>query len=223
MNLEASFNDRVTQIFRHEYRSPRSPHCSLQMPLHGWGDWCYGGRGTPEIDDSALRAAAGPEGRLVTPQGIALATPGEGDAPNVVFTSRWDDFPDEVVVPLAGRARHGWFLVAGSTHPMHSQFDNGQILVTYADGASDRLPLRNPTTWWPIEADYQVEIDGYCVPPPHPPRIDLGKGRATLVDLPLDPDRELRSLTMRCLANEVIVGLMSATLLRDREPSGAGD
>lgn len=31
---------------------------------------------------------------------------------------------------------------------------------------------------------------------------------------PLDPERDLRSLTVRCLANEVVVGLMSATLLR---------
>jgi len=215
VDLKATFNDRVTQIFRHEYRSPRSPYCSLQMPLHGYGDWCYGGKTTPEIDDAVLRAAAGAEGRLMTPQGVPFATPGPGEEPNVVFTSQWDNFPEAVDVPLSGRARHAWFLVAGSTHPMHSQLDNGEILVTYADGEPDRLALRNPTTWWPIEEDYQVEIDGFSIPKPHPPRIDLGKGRATLLDLPLDPDRELRSLTIRCLANEVVVGLMSATLLRD--------
>ncbi len=214
IDLTGTFNDRVTQIFQHEYRSPRSPYCSLEMPLFGYGDWCYGGKQVPKIDDGALRAAAGPEGRLVTPQGIPVATPGPGDGPNVVFTSQWDNFPDSVVIPLAGRARHAWFLVAGSTHPMHSQLDNGELIVTYADGEPDRLALRNPTTWWPIEADYEVEIDGFAIPPPHPPRIDLGSGRATLLDLPLDPDRELRSLTVRCLANEVVVGLMSATLLR---------
>ena len=98
---------------------------------------------------------------------------------------------------------------------MHSQLDNGELVVTYADGDPDRLPLENPTTWWPIEADYQVEIDGFSIGRPYPPRIDLGSGRATLVDLPLDPDRELRSLTVRCLANEVVVGLMAVTLLRD--------
>jgi len=219
VDLSGAFNDRVTQIFKHEYRSPRSPYCSLQIPLFGYGDWCYGGKQVPNIDDSALRAAAGAQGQLVSPQGIPLATPGPGDAPNVVFTSQWDNFPDEVIIPLSGRARHAWFLVAGSTHPMHSQLDNGEILVTYADGGSDRLPLRNPTTWWPIEADYEVSIDGFCVPGPHPPRIDLGSGRATLLDLPLRADRELRSLTVRCLANEVVVGLMSATFLRPREQS----
>jgi hypothetical protein len=134
--------------------------------------------------------------------------------PNVVFTSQWDNFPKETAIPLAGRARHVWFLVTGSTHPMQSQLDNGELIVGYADGQSERLPLHNPTTWWPVEGDYNLHADGFCIPGPHPPRIDLGAGRATLLDLPLNPERELRSLTVRCLANEVVVGLMSATLLR---------
>lgn len=141
IDLGGVFNDRVTQVFKNEYRSPRSPYCSLQIPLHGFGDWCYGGRREePKIDDSALRAGAGTEGRLVSPQGIPLATPGPGEQPNIVFTSQWDNFPDKVVIPLEGRARHIYFLVAGTTHPMHSQFDNGEILVTYADGRQGRHP-----------------------------------------------------------------------------------
>lgn len=216
LDLSGVFNDRVTEIFRHEYRTPRSPYCSLQIPLTGHGDWCYGGKVPPPIDDAALRTAAGPAGRFVSPQGLPFATPGPGQQPNVVFTSRWDNFPAEVTVALAGRARHAWFLVAGSTHPMHAQLDNGEMIVAYADGAPARLPLHNPTTWWPIEADYQVAVDGFCIPGPHPPRIDLGAGRATVVDLPLDPGRDLRALTLRCLANEVVVGLLSATILRPR-------
>jgi len=215
VDLTRTFNDRVSEIFVHDYRSPRSPYCSLQIPLHGFGDWNYCGKNyTPKIDDAALRKAAGAAGRIVTPQGIPLATPGPRSQPNIIFTSQWDNFPREATIPLAGRARHVWFLVAGSTHPMHSQLDNGEILIAYADGQSSRLPLHNPTTWWPIEADYDLKVDGFCIPGPHPPRIDLGTGRATLLDLPLDPERELRSLTVRCLANEVVVGLMSATLLR---------
>jgi hypothetical protein len=222
LDLKPAFNDRVTQIFKNEYRSPRSLYCSLQMPLHGFGDWCYGGRvAEPNIDDAMLRQAAGPQGRFTSPQGIPLATPGPGQEPNVVFTSQWDNYPNEAAIALTGRASHAWFLVAGSTHPMHSQLDNGEIVIAYTDGGSQRLPLHNPTTWWPIERDYQLEIDGFCIPSPHPPRIDLGAGRATLLDLPLDVDRPLKSLTVRCLANEVVVGLMSVTLRRPNSEAAA--
>ena len=68
-----------------------------------------------------------------------------------------------------------------------------------------------------------------------PPRVDLktgnvrmldladfkGKGKkvlggaATVLDLPLDTNKELKSLTVRTLANEVIIGLMSVTLVKN--------
>ena len=39
-------------------------------------------------------------------------------------------------------------------------------------------------------------------------------GAATVLDLPLDPEKELKSLTVRTLANEVVIGLMGVTLAR---------
>jgi hypothetical protein len=47
-----------------------------------------------------------------------------------------------------------------------------------------------------------------------------GKGRkvpggaATVLDLPLNTTKELKSLTVRTLANEVVIGLMAVTLER---------
>ena len=39
-------------------------------------------------------------------------------------------------------------------------------------------------------------------------------GAATVLDLELTPDRELKSLTVLNLANEVVIGLMAVTLAR---------
>lgn len=39
-------------------------------------------------------------------------------------------------------------------------------------------------------------------------------GAATILDLPLDPSKTLKNLTLKTIANEVIVGLMSVTLKR---------
>jgi hypothetical protein len=170
----------------------------------------------------------------VLPNGVPFLTPGPGTAANVVFTSRWDNFPHEATVPLSGKARHGYLLMAGSTNWMQSRLDNGEVIVAYADGTTGRLALHNPTNWWPIDEDYFIDDYQFRRPEAIPPRVDLGtgtvrvlnvaefKGRggpvpggaATVLDLPLSPDKELKSLTVRTLANEVVVGLMGLTLER---------
>jgi hypothetical protein len=124
--------------------------------------------------------------------------------------------------------------MAGSTNFMQSRMDNGEVDVTYTDGTSTRLALRNPETWWPIEQDYFIDDFQFPVDSPLPPRVNLktgeirildlatfkGKGRevpggaATVLDLALDPAKQLRGLTLRTLANDVVIGLMSATLER---------
>jgi hypothetical protein len=137
-------------------------------------------------------------------------------------------------VPLAGKAAHAFLLMAGSTGALQSQLDNGEIVVTYDDGTTQKLALRNPTNWWPIDQDYFTDDFAFRRDGPIPPRVNLrtgeirfldeksfkGKGRkipggaATVLDLPLDAEKELKSLTVHALANEVVIGLMSVTLAR---------
>jgi len=235
VDLAPFFNDRVTDIFQHDYRAPRSPGCSLAIPLQGIGGWAGEVHATADIDDAGLRAAAAAHGgRFLLPNGVPFATPGPGDAPNIVFTSQWTNFPREATVPLRGRARHLYLLMAGSTNWMQSRLENGVVIVTYADGAPAVLVLRNPDNWWPIDQDYFIDDYQFSRPGPIPPRVDLRTGRvrlpelpafageggripggaATVLELPLDPKRKLRSLTVRTLANEVVIGLMAATLER---------
>lgn len=234
VNLKSYFNDRVTQIFRNDYHSPRSPFASLATPKQGIGGWCEPDESF-DVNDSGLRkAAAKSGGQIIMPDGISLATPGEADAKNIIFTSQWDNYPREVPVPLTGRASHVFLLMAGSTAAMQSQFDNGEVIVTYADGSMETLPLRNPTNWWPIDQDYFTDDFAFRRDGPVPPRVDLRTGKirildaesfkgkggkisggaATVLDLPLDAMKELQSLTVRALANEVVIGLMSVTLAR---------
>ena len=74
----------------------------------------------------------------------------------------------------------------------------------------------------------------FARPEPLPARVDLKTGRvrvlehdtfrgkggkvpggaATALELPLDPANDLQSLTLRALANEVVLGLMAVTLER---------
>ena len=165
---------------------------------------------------------------------MPLATPGAVQAKNIAFVSQWDNYPREISVPLTGKSSRAFLLLAGSTGAMQSRFDNGEVVVTYTDGSTARLALENPTTWWPIDQDYYIDDFAFARPGPLPVRVDLrtgkirvlkldefkGQGRvvpggaATVLDLALDAGKELKSLTVRALANEVVVGLMSLTLQR---------
>jgi hypothetical protein len=40
-------------------------------------------------------------------------------------------------------------------------------------------------------------------------------GAATVLEIPLDPKKKLKSLTLKALANDVVIGLMSVTLARN--------
>ncbi|MEO7597624.1 MAG: hypothetical protein ABIV50_01745, partial [Opitutus sp.] len=229
IDLGSHFNDRVTQIFRNDYRSPRSPYVSLAIPKQGIGAWAGGVKKTATIDDSGLRARAAAEGALRLSNGVTFVTTSHVDEPNVLFTSRWDNYPKERTVALRGHAQQVWLLMAGSTNWMQSRIDNGEVIVTYTDGSVARLALENPTNWWPIEQDYLSDDFAFRRGPAAPLRVQLKTGRdyvpgdiggpidggsATVLSLPLEPTKELRSLTLRTLSNEVVIGLMAVTLER---------
>lgn len=236
VSLAGIFNDEVSKIFKNKYLSPRPSYPTLQIPWQGIGNWCYP-LIDPEIDDSGIRKKASGKNEIYLPQGIPFATPGETGNKNIVFTSMWDNYPDSVVVPISGRASHIYFLMAGSTNPMQSRFVNGMISVQYTDNSEEQLELRNPETWWPIEQDYYTDGFAFNIDHPKPIRVHLktglitrkfsdytsikgftgtaiAGGAATVLDLPLNPSKQLKAIKVKAVANEVIIGLMSATLVR---------
>jgi Domain of unknown function (DUF4450) len=231
IKLTSHFNDRVTQIFRNEYLKPRPQSVSLSIPKQGYGSWAHWDAQFA-VDDTGLRAAAERGGGKIQVAGVPFEIPVTANEPNILFTSRWDNYPPEATIPLAGKSPHIYLLMAGSTNWMQSRFDNGEIVITYSDGQTTRLALNNPVNWWPIDQDYFIDDFAFRRPDPIPPRVDLktgevrilamtdlrGRGRtipggaATVLDLPLDQSRALRSLTLRTLSNEVVIGLMAVTL-----------
>lgn len=233
LDLTGYFNDKVTQIFRNKYLSPRPQATTLQLPWQGIGDWPH-----PleefDVNDSGLRKAAGVKNEINLPQGIRLSTPSNPAANNILFTSQWDNYPQEKTIPLSGNSSHMWLLLAGSTNPMQSQLTNGEIVVQYTDGTQSVLELRNPDSWWPIDQDYYTDGFAFALKKPRPPRVHLQTGKivsgelskanfngkkisggaATVLDLVLYETKTLKSFTLRTLANDVVIGLMAVTLQR---------
>lgn len=236
IDLSNFFNEKVTNIFKQNYLSPRPTSPTLQLPTQGIGNWCYP-LTTAEISDSGLRAQAKLNNEIRLPQGIPFSTPGDTNRNNIVFTSQWDNFPDSVIIPLSGRAQHLYLLMAGTTNPMQSRITNGEIRLLYQDGSADTLSLKNPVNWWPIEQDYLDDGYAFTTDGYKPLRYYLKKGiastswneyttirgfsnrgidggAATVLDLPLNAGKELKSIVIHTLANDVVIGLMGLTLVR---------
>lgn len=234
--LDRYYNSRVDDIFKNEYVSPRPAVTTLQIPTQGIGEWCHP-QLTADINDSVFRSLIA-DG-TITLAGIPFRTPSAGR--NIVYTSLWDNYPDAVTLPLKGKAHAACLLMAGSTNHMQSRIDNGLVVATYQDGSSDTLRLRNPDNWCPIEQDYYVDGKAFQTPALRPYRVCLGKatpdgkpivsrdlgrvlgiqgvygreipgGAAQLLRMPLDARKKLRSLTVRTLSNDVVIGLMGVTL-----------
>ena len=234
--IDKYFNAEVDDIFKQKYLSPRPQVTTLQIPTQGIGEWCHP-QLTADINDSIFRSLVSRDNLTVA--GIPFRTPKTGR--NIVYTSLWDNYPDSVTLPLKGRAESAYLLMAGSTNHMQSRIDNGLVIVTYQDGSTDILALRNPDNWCPIEQDYYIDGKAFSTTVPRPYRICLGKatadgmpivsrdlgqalgirevygreipgGAAQLLRMPLDSAKKLRSLTVRTLSNDVVIGLMGVTL-----------
>lgn len=238
VDLSAYYNDKVMNIFRHKYLSPRSPYPTLQLPTQGIGNWCYP-LIQPEINDSGLRKLAVANG-ITELAGVPFKTIADTLSNNVLFVSMWDNFADKAKVPLTGHAKHLYLLMTGTTNHMQYGIMNGSVKVNYKDGSSAVLPLINPETWWPVEQDYYEDGYAFHLNKPVPPRVHLkdgtvhykldgpvkyttlkgfsnkviAGGAATILDIPLDEDKELADMDIRAIANDVVIGLMSATLIR---------
>jgi hypothetical protein len=238
VSLTSYYNDAIRNIFAYgKYLTPRWPYTTLQVPTQGMGQWCHPAS-LSTIDDRGLRTKAGTEGRITFPQGIPFATPGDSLSPNVILTTLWDNYPDAVTLPLTGKASRLYLLVAASTYHMQAHVLNGSLEVTYADGSTETLDLVLPDNLLPLDQDLFVDDFAFKMGQPKPWRIRLKTGdvtrqpmkelglrmsndpitvdggMATLLDMVLDPEKTLRSLTLTTTANEVIIGLMGATLVR---------
>ncbi len=233
VNMDDALNASVADIFRNRYLSPRSPYTTLQTPVQGIGEWCHP-KLTYKIDDTGFRAAVKNE-VFETPFGVPFRMPKGKN--NIAFTTLWDNYPDSISVSLSGKARHAYLMMAGTTNPMQYGITNGAVTIQYMDGSQSELTLRNPETWCPIEQDYYTDGVAFKIDAPRPYRVafktgivsrnmeeamniratevynrEIDGGAGIILGIPLDKNKELKSIQWKSVANEVIVGMMAITL-----------
>jgi hypothetical protein len=223
VDMSRQFNGDIRTIFQQQYLSPRPDTCSLRLATNGYSTWQMSLGGNPKvpvIDQAQVPALLEGVSRLRTPQGVPFAWPG-GER-NIAFTSMWDNWPRQVAVPVNRKAEGIWLLVCGFTNPMQGRIANAELRMKYADGAVEKLELVPPFNFWSLcpfgGADYDYAHDGFCLPKVPPQAVQLGANcRAILLNLRLRPDAALESVTLETLSQEVIVGLMGASLMNPKE------
>jgi hypothetical protein len=233
-DISAYFNAEVNNIFKNKYLSPRPASPTLQLPIQGIGNWAYHSV-TVNINDSGIRNKAAATNIFKISSGIPFNTPSANGKKNIAFVSMWDNYPDSITIPLEGKSSAAHLLMTGTTNPMQSRMTNGLVLFNYTDGTTDTLELKNPQNWWPIEQDYYTDGFAFTTDAPRHIRISLKTGNeipanykytsikgfsnfaidggaATVLDFPLQPEKKLRNLILKAVANDVVIGLMSITL-----------
>ena len=142
----------------------------------------------------------------------------------------WDNYPVKIDFPVNKSGNAVYFLVSGSTNVMQCQITNAVIRLYYSDGSIDSLELVPPVNYWNLSTisqnidqadkdprnDYTSEIDRFCLPEKLPEIVQLGENcRAMLLNLKLREGVSLKSVTLETLSQEVVVGLMGITLMKN--------
>lgn len=182
VDISKAYNANVNDIFRNKYVSPRPPYTTLQIPTQGIGEWCHP-KLTADIDDRGLRMCAQPLndndslGVYDTGKGLSFLIPRKGR--NIVFCSLWDNYPDEMLVPISPKSKSynaAYLMLAGTTNNMQSRIDNALIMAEYEDGSIDTLHLENPINWPTINEEYVFDDYAFWSAPVMPLRFRLDNG-----------------------------------------------
>ena len=209
-SISKKYNLKVADIFRqtYSYKGDKHQRITLSMPTHGMGEWCHPRDTFPISNALGLKAA---------------------------FTSQWKNFPNRLTFKLPKMSSSRLYLkMVGTTNPMQCRIANGILRVHYSDGTSTQLELVNPVNWWPIEQElaqglpsFYLQSPQHDVQPPYRMSLRTGQiyrprtealnvatdgGAATLLEVPLDASKVVKSLELECLSNDVVIGIIDAWL-----------
>ena len=201
VELGAFFNCSITELHRQAYTSPKPEGYSMGLLQNGRYaySWNQYGRYTAHADDQFFRQSGG---TVYSPSGIPFTTPASGN--NLACVSVFDVFPDKLTVPLTGKGQELALLFIASTYCMQAYVDNARITVTYADGSTQTTALVYPVNiddWLTAALTTEGEI------------LQFNHfNHATVQRIRLNPERELASVTVEAVANEVILGIAGISL-----------
>lgn len=231
VDLASAFNASVTGVLQHVTESaipPKPP--AGDIGFNYWKDHLlqyHGSRNQP-ISDAAWRAKVDTDGIAWATDGIPFKTSRQG--PNIGVVTLNGGFPERMEVAIHASGKTLYLMLSGMTFPSQSHVPNLRVTLRYDDGEAVATELTNPftigdcwSTWCgrfhDTAANGFENIGGRSGPMGSIEVTDLTRPVATdteaqLVALPLRESVTLESLVLEAVANDVIFGIMGASLLK---------
>ena len=203
IDISGFFNCNMADVHNNAYAAPKPEGYSMGLYLNGRysHNWNQYGRNVQYVDDSLFRNSGG---TVVSPSGIPFATPAENE--NLACVSIYENFPTSFTAPLSGKGQEIAILFVASTYCMHAYVENARITVTYTDGTSCDTSLVYPMDiddWLTSALTTQSEIFYFN-----------NFNHATIKRIRIDPAKELASIKIEAIANEVILGVAGISVSR---------
>ena len=231
IDLTEVYNARVTDVLQRVTERAVPP----EMPANqiGFDYWKqhllqYHGSRNQEISDAAWRNKVDEEGIAWTTDGIPFKTSKNG--PNIGVVTRAGGFLETLTIPIAAEGKALYLMLSGMTFPVQSHVVNLRMALHYADGEAVERDLVNPfdigdcwSTWCGRYHDSPVNgfenIGGRTGPAGSCEVEDLSQPvaldtEAQLLRIDLRDGVELMRITIEAYANDIIFGIMGATVLR---------
>ncbi len=241
VDMAKTFNSNVTDIFTNKYLSPRSPYTTLSIPSQGIGDWCSTKK-TAKIDDTGLRAAvkdgvftavgvpfATPkEGRNIAytslwdnyPDSISVSLKGKASHAYLLMAGSTNPMQSRIANAVVrveyadGTADTLTLTNPDNWCPIEQDYYVDGLAYRVASPRPYRVGLATGKVSRTLFEDLRMSMNPGLADDPagKVAQKELPGGAAQLLDMPLNPNKKLRRLVVRTLANDVVVGLMAVTL-----------
>lgn len=143
------------------------------------------------------------------PFDIACGNNGE----NAAFVSLYNQFPEKINIPIKETASKLYFMLSVSTNSMQNRIENARITVNYTDGTSEKLSLTNPDNiddWLSYQLTPYAE-SGYI-------EMLESKAHSNILSIDFGEAKDVESIDLECLSNEVLAGLLGITAVTAEKP-----
>jgi hypothetical protein len=201
IDLSAIVNQDLKTLHCNQYEHPRPPYFSGQVTIHGRSMWELYPTGFFEVKPT-IEPLWDWEFPFVTDSCIPFEIASGNH--NAAFVSLFDTFPDQLSIPIQQTAQHIYFLVVTSTNPMQSRIENGVLEIHFKDGTQEILSLTNPDTifdW--LNKPYACKGTSQQIG---------DHAYAQVIDMDLGNPKPLSHVELRCLSNEVLLGLLGISI-----------